>query len=696
MLGHNVRRHDLPVLAQLFPGLKLAQLPVVDTLELSPLAFPENPYHRLVKDYKLVSDARNNPLRDAELSLELFRDELHAFESLQQRSPGRCRAVPLSDLCLVSDGRSGCSFSLPRTRGRVGEGARADGPAVTATAITGGLESPVCSSDVLPPGSRRRSGSLGREPSDGKVCATRLQALVATDLAEPSLHYPIAYLVAWLRVAGGNSVLPPWVHRTFPETARLIRELRDVPCGSPDCAYCHTAHDPEAQLAQYFGSSAVQASAAERAAAARLQRDVTVAGLRGENLLAILPTGAGKSLCYQLPALAHYWRTGKLTVDRFAAAVADEGPGRQPGEARHLLRRRAQRPADAARATQRARQDPASATPASCWSRRSSSATSPSPTPSAGARSRPGSSTRRTACRSGGTTSAPTTCTSPPSSASATASRCRRLPASRPPRSRTSSTTCGSTSRPNWASTSPCIAAGTSASNLEYEVMPVTRAEKAARVLELLRETLARTMQAARVVFTATRKNAETMAELIAPTAGPARTFTPGSSPAPSARSSRSFIAGSLRVIVATNAFGMGVDKPDVRLVVHADIPGSLENYLQEAGRAGPGQCAGALRAAVRRGGRRNPVRACRRAPGSRIATSSASSRRLRKRRAALEDDAIVVTARELLLGEDDRARHRYRRPRRRDQGQDRRRVARAGAPGASASRTRPACSPPA
>ena len=80
MLGHNVRRHDLPVLAQLFPGLALANLPVIDTLELSPLAFPENPYHRLVKDYKLVSDARNHPLRDAELSLQLFREELQAFE----------------------------------------------------------------------------------------------------------------------------------------------------------------------------------------------------------------------------------------------------------------------------------------------------------------------------------------------------------------------------------------------------------------------------------------------------------------------------------------------------------------------------------------------------------------------------------------------------------------------------------------
>ena len=62
VLGHNVVAFDQPALAALHPGLALHRLPLIDTLELSPVAFPQNPYHRLVKDYKLCTSTRIDPV----------------------------------------------------------------------------------------------------------------------------------------------------------------------------------------------------------------------------------------------------------------------------------------------------------------------------------------------------------------------------------------------------------------------------------------------------------------------------------------------------------------------------------------------------------------------------------------------------------------------------------------------------------
>jgi len=616
VLGHNIRRHDLPILAQLFPGLSLSQLPVVDTLELSPLAFPENPYHRLVKDYKLVSDTRNSPLRDAELSLELFTHEVHALRALHASRPDD---VALFHYLLAGGDAGGLAslFKMVRRAARPTDQAARLHVAMSVT---------------------------------GKVCATRLARLVDDDLRERSLHYPIAYLVAWLRVAGGNSVLPPWVHNTFPETTRLIRELRDAPCDEPACAYCRTIHDPEKQLAHYFNLDAFR-PLPQTASGGSLQREVVMAGLRGESLIAILPTGAGKSLCYQLPALSHYWRSAKLTV------VVSPLQSLMKDQVDNLVKRGIYcavalngllTPPERRAALEKIRLGDAGIVLVSPEQFRSKSFVAAIKWreiatwvfDEAHCLSRWGHDFRTDYLyvarfireRYSGPLP-PVACFTATAKPDVLVDLCEHF-------------------RAELGVELVRYAGGHERANLQYEVLTVTRAEKPARVIELLGQTLGKE-QGGAVVFAATRMNAETMSEYIAAAGWPCAHFHGGLEPGSKRQIQQEFVSGALRVIVATNAFGMGVDKPDVRLVIHADIPGSLENYLQEAGRAG-------------RDG--DPARCVLLYDEEDVETQFGLSARsrlthrdfvgvlkaLRKRSRRLGGQPIVVTARELLLGEDD------------------------------------------
>ncbi|WP_223749818.1 DNA topoisomerase 3 [Myxococcus sp. XM-1-1-1] len=88
------------------------------------------------------------------------------------------------------------------------------------------------------------------------------------------------------------------------------------------------------------------------------------------------------------------------------------------------------------------------------------------------------------------------------------------------------------------------------------------------------------------IVYAATRKHAEQLAELLAGDF-PSAAYHAGLPPGDRDKVQAEFLGGSLEVIVATTAFGMGIDKPDVRTVIHAALPASLEGYYQELGRAG-------------------------------------------------------------------------------------------------------------
>src|SRR5690606_2231995 len=89
------------------------------------------------------------------------------------------------------------------------------------------------------------------------------------------------------------------------------------------------------------------------------------------------------------------------------------------------------------------------------------------------------------------------------------------------------------------------------------------------------------------LVYTATRKDTDVYAEELARTGLRVAAYHAGMKAADGERGREQFRADERDVVVATSAFGMGIDKPDVRFVVHASVPESLDTYSQQIGRAG-------------------------------------------------------------------------------------------------------------
>ena len=226
-----------------------------------------------------MRDAKNDPVADIRLALVLFRDQWVSLSSLVEKEPA-----------LLSIYRY-CLDAQPEFQGLVASLSAMGAKSITAEVIT----------ELIP--------SLVNE----QVCVTRIQDLMTGYLSDSKQRIALAYAIAWLRVAGGNSVLPPWVHRQFSDVTPILRQLREVSCDSADCKYCVNTHDPVAQLQRYFGFPSFRQQPSTIAGES-LQQAIVRHAMSDQPLFAILPTGGGKSLCYQIPALVRYQRRGLLTI----------------------------------------------------------------------------------------------------------------------------------------------------------------------------------------------------------------------------------------------------------------------------------------------------------------------------------------------------------------------------------------------
>lgn len=139
------------------------------------------------------------------------------------------------------------------------------------------------------------------------------------------------------------------------------------------------------------------------------------------------------------------------------------------------------------------------------------------------------------------------------------------------------------------------VAHGFDRPNLRFEVHPVSREEEKLHLLRRLLESSDSTTQAGAtnslhfpgIIYVATVRKAQELSEQLV-RHGIRATYYHGKLPkGQRALVQRAFMDGTAEVIVATNAFGMGINKPNIRFVVHYDLPGTLEAYYQEVGRAG-------------------------------------------------------------------------------------------------------------
>ncbi|SFW64244.1 RecQ family ATP-dependent DNA helicase [Cellulophaga fucicola] len=263
--GHNIVAHDIPLIEKVLGRNVFANKKIVDTLLWSPLLFSDNPYHKLVKGYKIVNDSEyNNPLSDCKLTKQLLIDELNRFDEIES--------------------------NIKQVYGKL---------LANNNAYSGFLELINFQADY----SLIDINILLKN----KICDS-------SNIIKIEKHYPVelAYAFSLINTKEDKSILAYWVSKTHPKTQQVLDALRFSFCGKPSCSYCNTNLNPKKALEAYYGYEDFRSF--DENEGVSIQEKTVRAGLTNSSFLAVFPTGGGKSLTFQLPALMKGSLSRQLTV----------------------------------------------------------------------------------------------------------------------------------------------------------------------------------------------------------------------------------------------------------------------------------------------------------------------------------------------------------------------------------------------
>lgn len=532
LCGHNAIHHDMVYLAPML-GMS-ASKPCIDTLYLSPLLFSQRPYHNLLKDDKLQSDELNNPLNDAKKAQKLFYDEVSAFQKLSS-------AKKQIFCCLL--------YQFPEFKGFFDY------------------------VNFVP--YRSNVQNLIFTEYRGKICAN-------ADVAALIKHYPIelAYALALIGCGDYHSLTPPWLVKNYPKIENVIKFLCNTPC-KDGCEYCQSVLNIHLALKEFFGYPSFRTYNGEP-----LQERAAQAAVDGKSLLAVFPTGGGKSITFQIPALMAGKTTHGLTVviSPLQSLMKDQVDNlNEAGITEAVTVNGMLSPVERADAYRRVADGTATILYISPEMLRSKTIEKLLLSRNVvrfvideahcfsawGQDFRVdylyiGDFIRELQRKKQDKKPIPVSCFTATAKQKVISDICEYF-------------------KRKLGVDLELFASSATRENLHYVVLfKETEEEKYSTLRSLIEQKDCPT-----IVYVSRTRRTREIAEKLTNDGYPALPYNGKMDSNDKIANQEAFINNEVKVIVATSAFGMGVDKKDVRLVIHYDISDSLENYVQEAGRAG-------------------------------------------------------------------------------------------------------------